>query len=997
MERKPTYEELERKVEELERKVDCGPEQIKVSDINIEWSTNQGVCTFEKLPVAMMWIDTTLAGLMSGVQAMVGTERFGLALQSEGRKSVEEDWRVISQFSDFQDGFKAIANIAAVAGWGEWELMSLDENEQQCTFRIKNGWEGRYQKALGVNWGSGMLAGKMAGYSSKLFKTNCWAEQTRFIAKGDEFDEFVVKPSNRTVENEIESLLLTDEATRADMAVALEKLQKEVLERKQAEEAQRKSEKKYSTLVENSKDGIIMISDGVLTFVNKGSVELIGYDTEEMIGVNFLDFVATDYREIVLKRYVDRMEGKEVPSIYEIELLRKDGKTIPVELNAIRIDFEDKPANLVIIRDITERKQSEEALRKSEKRYRFLAENVKDVIWTRDMDMNLTYISPSVFEQQGFTVDEAMARPPEEAWTPDSFKRNVEVLKEELEIEMRERKDMTRSRTIETEVRCKDGSTIWTEAKISFLRNPDGNPTGIIGITRDITERKQMEEALFQSEERHRSLVENTIYGFFIHEIPSGRFLFLNQRACELFRYTLQEGLELTVWDALSSEDHERINRRVQARVEGNKLGPDIQTYTAVRKDGSTFRLEVSSSLIIFQGRPAVQGIFRDVTEQERLEHQLKQAQKMEAMGTLAGGIAHDFNNLLMGIQGRTSLMVMDSDTSHSHFEHLKGIEDYVKSAADLTQQLLGFARGGKYEIKPTELNALIKNENRMFGRTRKEINIQENFKRDLWAVEVDRTQIEHMLLNIYINAWHAMPGGGDLYIQTENVIIDKDYIKPYQVEPGKYVKISITDTGVGMDKATQQRIFDPFFTTKEMGRGTGLGLASAYGIIKNHNGFIDVFSKRGEGTTFNIYLPASEKEAVKEEEVNEELFRGTETLLLVDDEDMIIDVGCGIIEKLGYKSLTAKSGKEAIGVYKKNHDKIDMVILDMIMPDMGGGKTYDKLKEINPDIKVLLSSGYSINGQATEILDRGCNGFIQKPFNMADLSKKIREILDKD
>jgi CheY-like chemotaxis protein len=369
----------------------------------------------------------------------------------------------------------------------------------------------------------------------------------------------------------------------------------------------------------------------------------------------------------------------------------------------------------------------------------------------------------------------------------------------------------------------------------------------------------------------------------------------------------------------------------------------------------------------------------------------------MEAMGTLAGGIAHDFNNLLMGIQGRTSLMLMDFDASHSHFEHLKGIENYVKSAVDLTKQLLGFARGGKYEIKPTDLNEFIKKQNRMFGRTRKDINIFGRYEKNLCAVEVDQGQFEQVLLNLYVNSWQAMPGGGNLYIQTENIVIDESFNRPYHVEPGKYVKISVSDTGVGMDKPTQQRIFDPFFTTKEMERGTGLGLASAYGIIKNHGGFIDVYSEEGEGSTFNIYLPASKKEVVKEKKSQEEVLKGAETTLLVDDEDMILEVGQGVIKKLGYKVLTAKSGKEAIEIYNKNHDKIDMVILDMIMPEMGGGETYDKLKEINTGIKVLLSSGYSVDGQATEILERGCNGFIQKPFFMTDLSKKIREILDKE
>jgi nitrogen-specific signal transduction histidine kinase len=396
-------------------------------------------------------------------------------------------------------------------------------------------------------------------------------------------------------------------------------------------------------------------------------------------------------------------------------------------------------------------------------------------------------------------------------------------------------------------------------------------------------------------------------------------------------------------------------------------------------------------------------GIARDVSERKlyeeersRLQQQLQQAQKMESIGTLAGGVAHDFNNLLMGIQGRTSLMLLDPG-SFPYLEHLKGIESYVQSATGLTKQLLGFARSGKYEPKPTDLNQLIKRENRMFGRTRKEIHIQEELEENLWTTEIDRGQIQQVLLNIYVNAWHAMPGGGDLYIRTGNIIIDETYNQPYHVETGKYIKISITDTGTGMDEKTRQRIFEPFFTTREMGRGTGLGLASAYGIIKNHKGFINVYSEKGQGSTFNIYLPASEKDAAKDKKTDEKVIIGTESILLVDDEDMIIEVGGAIIKNLGYQVWDAKNGKDAIEIYEKNHDKIDLVILDMVMPGMGGGEIYDRLKETNPDVKVLLSSGYSINGQATEILERGCNGFIQKPFNLLELSKKLREIFDQE
>ncbi len=390
-------------------------------------------------------------------------------------------------------------------------------------------------------------------------------------------------------------------------------------------------------------------------------------------------------------------------------------------------------------------------------------------------------------------------------------------------------------------------------------------------------------------------------------------------------------------------------------------------------------------------------GVARDITDRKRLEAKLLQAQKMEAIGTLAGGIAHDFNNLLMGIEGRTSLMFLDIDSDHPHFVHLKGIGDMVERGANLTKQLLGFARGGKYEVQPTDLNKLIEKCSEMFGRTKKEIRIHGKYQKDIWTVEADRAQIEQVLLNFCVNAWQAMPEGGDLCIQTENVRFEEGDVRPFGAMTGNYVRVSVTDTGVGMDEETQQRIFEPFFTTKEMGRGTGLGLASAYGIIKNHGGIINVYSKKGEGATFNIYLPAADaliSEQSPEERENE-IYEGHETVLLVDDEDMIINVGRQMLTAAGYDVLAARGGKEAVEVYKKNKDKVDIIVLDMVMPDMGGGDVYDTLREINPDIKVLLSSGYSISGQATEILERGCNGFIQKPFNMSQLSQGIRKILD--
>jgi len=395
-----------------------------------------------------------------------------------------------------------------------------------------------------------------------------------------------------------------------------------------------------------------------------------------------------------------------------------------------------------------------------------------------------------------------------------------------------------------------------------------------------------------------------------------------------------------------------------------------------------------------FQG---TYGIARDITDRKRLETHLLHAQKMEAIGTLAGGIAHDFNNLLMGIEGRASLMFLNMDADHPHHEHLKGVEEMVQRGAHLTKQLLGFARGGKYEVQPTNLNKLVEKSSAMFGRTKKEIRIDTSFQKEVWTVEVDRAQIDQVLLNLFLNAWQAMPDGGDLYIQVGNVTLDETTVQPFGVPAGRFVKVSVTDTGLGMDDTTQQRIFEPFFTTRPIGQGTGLGLASAYGIVKNHGGIIDVHSRKGAGTTFNVFLPATETPVKEEgaEAKKDEIQQGQETILLVDDEEIIIDVGKDMLTAIGYKVLLARSGKEAIDAYRENSDKIDMVILDMIMPDMGGGSVYDMLKEINPDIKVLLSSGYSIEGQATEILDRGCDGFIQKPFSVSQLSKGIRKILD--
>jgi PAS domain S-box-containing protein len=497
-----------------------------------------------------------------------------------------------------------------------------------------------------------------------------------------------------------------------------------------------------------------------------------------------------------------------------------------------------------------------------------------------------------------------------------------------------------------------------------------------------------------ESEERFRSLSENTpdiVYA--LNE--EGAFSYVNPAWERILGYSPSEVIGKKFVEFLKEEDSKKFR----------DLFDQVWEEKKIIRDTSGIFLDKNGKERIFNasGAPnfdpdgnvaSLVGILKDITEQTLLESQLRQAQKMEAIGTLAGGIAHDFNNLLMGIQGYTSLILLKIDAGHPFYEKLVGINQQVQSGVDLTKQLLGFARGGKYEVKPMDINIILRKSSEMFGRTKKEIHIYRQLQEDLWTVEIDQGQIEQAFLNLFVNAWQAMPGGGSLHLETQNVVITS--YGSYQPSPGRYVKVSIRDTGEGMEETIIERIFEPFFTTKEMGRGTGLGLAMVYGIVKSHGGFIFASGQKDQGSTFTIYLPASDKAVVDEEKPKEEPIRGQETILLVDDEEVVLRVTREILENLGYLVLTATNGQEAISLFRDKHREIALIVLDMIMPDLKGSQTYDGLKEVDPKVKVLLSSGYSVDGQASILLEKGCQAFIQKPYTVAELSQKVRDILDR-
>ena len=470
----------------------------------------------------------------------------------------------------------------------------------------------------------------------------------------------------------------------------------------------------------------------------------------------------------------------------------------------------------------------------------------------------------------------------------------------------------------------------------------------------------------------------------------SGEIIFVNTKAVSLLGIPEEKMLGRRISDILPGNDSTEIEKCL------NKMpAAPTPSFRGSPINLNNHTISLSILPVIHEGLSTSIIILTDITDKLRMAEQLAQAKKMEALGTLAGGIAHNFNNLLMAIQGNVSLMRLEKGLGQRHYEKLKTVEEYVLSGSQLTRQLLGLAKGGHRVIKTMNLNWLVKESSEVFGRTKKEIIVHRKLDEELWPVEADESQMEQALLNMYVNAWQAMKKGGNLHIETKNVTLESDNALPYGLKGGRYVQVSIADCGSGMDKETMGKIFDPFFTTTERGGGTGLGLASVYSAIKDHDGTITVESEKGKGTQFDIYLPASGKSENVQQKSPERIEKGKGTVLFVEDEKWVIDVTKEMIERMGYVCFIAENGNDALSMYKEKGSEIDAVILDMIMPGLGGGETFDRLREMDSNVRVILSSGYGLDGEVTDILNRGCCDFIQKPFKMGTLSEKIKAAMD--
>ncbi|MRR15415.1 MAG: PAS domain S-box protein [Deltaproteobacteria bacterium] len=637
------------------------------------------------------------------------------------------------------------------------------------------------------------------------------------------------------------------------------------------------------------------------------------------------------------------------------------------------------------ILDVSVQNQTRQILHETQNLYQTVFENAGTAIGIADQDRNILLGNKKMEELTGYTLAELTGGKTQ--W--DSFlpAPDGELLKSQHKKRLAD--PSAPPRQYDTRFITKSG--VVKDIQLAATMIP-GTQRSVVSLL-DITDRTQAERELRESRERLQELLARSSDIIAVVD-EQGTFQYVSPSVKSTLLYDQSDLVGRSCLDFIHPDDAETIITELKDLVlyQNTGIATEFRFRTAA---GDWTCLEALGSNCLHN--PAIRGIIinaREVTERKRLELQLLHSQKMEAIGRLAGGIAHDFNNILMGIQGYISLLLLKTDTVHADFEKLINIQALVQSGADLTGKLLGFARGGRYELKATDINTLIARTVNLFGRTKKEIAVHQKYEKKPWTVEVDRIQIEQVILNLLVNAGQAMPQGGDIYVETENTAVGRSS-RFGDLEPGDYMKISITDTGLGMDEETRQKVFEPFFTTKEKVRGVGLGLASAFGIIKEHGGIITVASEPGKGTTFTIYLATSDKEVPKENYEVKAILTGQEAILLVDDESSVIDVCRDILISLGYKIFTAGSGREAVALYALHKEKIDLVLLDMIMPGLNGAETYNQLKAINPHVKVILSTGYSGSEEAQRILDTGCSGLIQKPFRIEDLSQKIREILD--
>ena len=760
----------------------------------------------------------------------------------------------------------------------------------------------------------------------------------------------------------------------------------------------RESQERYRALVDNTDLGIALInSDFEVLMSNPAQGRMIGKDHKDFVGKKcYFEF---EKRDDICPHCPGRraMESGSTQEA-ETEGVREDGTRISVRVQASPVFGEDGGIDgfVEVVEDITERKQAEKALRESEQRFRMLIENDADAVVLHSMEGKILDVNQRTCESLGYSREELLGM------TMDQM--DIEVENHEHRERYWDELAPGQRITFEGLHQRKDGTTFPVEVSVGLLEL--SGQRVMLGLARDITERKRAEEALRQSEQLFRTLVEQAVDPTYLHDLD-GRVVEVNPRACESLGYTRDELLGLTVADVdptFIGDDHP--NRYWSALPLEEAVSFETQHR---RKDGSLFPVDVRLCLIEMEGRKLILGSARDISERkraeeekERLAAQLRQSQKMEAIGQLAGGVAHDFNNILTGILGYVELAEMDLDagsaTKARLADALYQIRQGAQRAAGLTRQLLAFSRRQVSQPRGINLNDTLAEMAKMLRRLITE-NIVLDFVRapDLRSVLADPGLVEQVIMNLAVNACDAMPDGGQLTLETGNVTLDDKYAATHpEAHPGPYVLLAVSDTGCGMDTATMQRIFEPFFTTKPMGHGTGLGLATVYGIVRQSNGHISVHSKPGHGATFKIYLPVAEGPAERAPAAAKAPPpTGSETILLCEDDERVRELAGQMLRGAGYTVIVARNGDHALELASAHAGPIHMLVTDVIMPNMHGKALAHELTSRWPELEVLFVSGYTSNVIAQHgVLEEGVE-FLQKPFTRRALLERVRSILD--
>ncbi|HSP93689.1 MAG TPA: PAS domain S-box protein [Thermoanaerobaculia bacterium] len=751
---------------------------------------------------------------------------------------------------------------------------------------------------------------------------------------------------------------------------------------------------RYRNLLEQAREGVVAEAEGRIVFANPAAMKIFLWTREaEWAGKSFLDLAVPEARE-ALAAILGASAASGPPERHEVVGLKADGSRFEMEVTPARMTFQGKTATQAILRDITDRRRAEQALRESEERYRLLFENNPQPMWVFDNEtLAFLAVNEAACQHYGYTRKEFLAmtirdiRPAEE----------VPALLQSLASQSDEfhKAGVWRHRK-------KDGTGIAVEIASHPLLFT-GRPAQLVLAT-DVTERMHAEEALRQSEQKYRDIFDFATVGIYQSRYD-GSLITVNAPLAEILDYDSPEDLLRHNLDEIYADPAER--RELIARFEPAGKA-HRQEVLWKRKDGTPIWLELDARAVRNADGTTryFEGFVHDVSERKkseeekrRLQEQLVQAQKMEAVGQLAGGIAHDFNNLLTAITGYSELLLGELPPEDLRRSHAEEIRKAGERAASLTQQLLAFSRRQVLEPKVLDVNVVVSDIERMLRRLIGEhIELKTRKTPDVWKVKADPGQIEQAILNLVLNARDAMPSGGTLAIETSNAELDQEFARSHvPTQPGSYVMVAVSDTGVGISDDVKARLFEPFFTTKERGKGTGLGLSTTYGIIKQSGGYLWCDSEVGRGTTFQVLLPRVEEPVseVVERKTSPPIHPGDETVLLVEDEPEVRSLVQRILKTQGYTVVTAANPDEALAVAREFRGPIQLMVTDVVMPGMSGLQLAERLNPTRPDMKVLFVSGYTNDAIGHQgVLDPG-TAFLQKPFTPNALARKVREVLE--